>query len=69
MATPQRKVINPHHLRRGTDFGLGQIDDQPQQRAAVHRDAQRGGSRIPARPASSSAICDSNPASGTLQRW
>ena len=50
MAAPQRKVINPHHLRRGTGFGLGQVDDQPQQRAAVHRNAQRGGQPGPGPP-------------------
>jgi hypothetical protein len=36
----QREVIYAQHLRRRRDRGLGQVEDQSQQRAAVHRDPQ-----------------------------
>jgi hypothetical protein len=43
----QREVIDAQCLRRGTEFGVWQVDDQPQQRAAVHRDTQRPGQPRP----------------------
>jgi len=68
VAAAQREVIDTQILRCGADFGFWQVDDQPQQRATVHRDTQRP-SQPGSRPANSSAIWDSNRASGTLQRW
>jgi hypothetical protein len=50
VAAAQRKVVDAHDLRRGRDLGFGKVDDQPQQRVAVHRDAQRGGQPHPGPP-------------------
>jgi hypothetical protein len=50
VAAAQREVVDSQHLRRSSGHGLGQIDDQPQQRAAVHRDAQRRSQPHPRAP-------------------
>ena len=63
MAAAQREVIDADHVRRGTGCTIGQAEDQPQLRAAVHRDTRRSGQPHPGLSASSSAAWDSNPAS------
>jgi hypothetical protein len=50
MAAAQREIINPRHLRRCAELRIGQVDDRPQQHAAVHRDAQRPGQPSPGPP-------------------
>jgi hypothetical protein len=47
VAVAQREVIDAGHVRRRTGRRAGQAGDQPQQRAAVHRDTQRGGQPHP----------------------
>ena len=49
VAAAQREVIDADHVRRRAGRRIGQAEDQPQQRAAVHR--------------CFSATWDSNPAS------
>ena len=50
VAAVQREVIDADHFGRGAERWVGQVDNQPQQRAAVHRDAQRGGQPRPGPP-------------------
>jgi hypothetical protein len=47
VAVAQREVIDAGHVRRRTGHRVGQAEDQPQQRAAVHRDTQRSGQPHP----------------------
>jgi len=47
VAVAQREVIDADHVRRRTGHRVGQAEDQPQQRAAVHRDTQRSGQPHP----------------------
>jgi hypothetical protein len=63
VAAAQREVIAANHVRRCTGRRIGQAEDQPQQRAAAHRDTQRSGQPHPGLPATSSATWDGNPAS------
>jgi hypothetical protein len=39
----QREVIDADHVRRRIGRRIGQAEDQPRQRAAVHRDTRRSG--------------------------
>jgi hypothetical protein len=41
VAAAQREVTGAGHVRRRTGHRIGQAEDQPQQRAGVHRDTQR----------------------------
>ncbi len=47
VAAAQREIIDADHVRRCADLWVGQIDDKPQQRAAVHRDTQVPGQPSP----------------------
>ena len=47
VAMAQREVIDADHVRRRTGHRVGQAEDEPQQRAAVHRDTQRSGQPHP----------------------
>jgi len=50
VAAAQREVIDAENFRCSRDRGLGQVDDQPQQRAAMHRDPERPGQPRPGPP-------------------
>ena len=46
----QREVVGAEHFRRCADLAIGQAGDHPQQRVAVHHDAQRPSQAGPGPP-------------------